>query len=55
MSTRTRKFLGLDGGTRRRRQDPIAWVALSVIATALLLKVAVVAALHLSLSKGVSR
>ena len=50
-----RKLLGLDGGVRRRRQDPIAWVAISVAATFAFVKVAVITALHLTLFKVVSR
>jgi hypothetical protein len=49
------KFLGLPGGKRRLRQDPIAWVLLSVAAVFIASKATVLVALHLAAVKQVSR
>jgi hypothetical protein len=49
------KFLGLAGGRRRRRQDPIAWALLTVAAAAVAFKAMVLAALHLAAFKEVAR
>jgi hypothetical protein len=55
MSARIAKSFGLRGGKRRRRQDPIARSLLTVIAAIAVVKVGLLAVLHMAAVKGVSR
>lgn len=55
MSVSVAKFLGLHGGKRRRRQDPIAWSLLTVVAAVALVKLALLTVLHMAAVKGVQR
>jgi hypothetical protein len=52
---RIAKFLGLHGGKRRRRQDPIAWSLLAVVGAVAFAKAAILTVLQVAAVKGVSR